>query len=103
MEEVLLDIEQCLNDRPLMCNEEDPDSPVLTPNTPVLGQGNAFPTEDDPANIDENVMRKRQKYIISCKEAVWKGGPKNISKHSERDVSLLRGIIKIVKNETWEL
>ena len=55
-----------------MYNEEDPDAPVLTPNALVFGQENAFLTEDDPANIDGNVMRKRKKYIISCKEAVSK-------------------------------
>ena len=72
LEEILLDVEQCLNNRPLMYNEEDLECPVLTPNSLVFGQENYFPTEDDPANIDEKVIRKRQKYIISCKEAVWK-------------------------------
>lgn len=39
LEEVLLDIEQCLNNEPLRYNEEDPDCPVLTPNTLVFGAG----------------------------------------------------------------
>ena len=56
----------------LMYKEENSECSVLTPNALVFGQENAFPIEDDPANIDEKVMRKRQKYIISCKEAVWK-------------------------------
>ena len=67
-----------------MYNEEDPDCPVLTPNALVSGQENAFPTEEDPANIDEKAIRKRQKNTISCKEAVWTKWSLNISKHSER-------------------
>ena len=70
LEEVLLDVEQCLNNEPLMYNEEDPDCPVLTPNALVFEEENSFPTEEDPANTDEKVLQKRQKYIISCKEAV---------------------------------
>ena len=72
LEEVLLDVEQCLINKLLMYNKEDPDYLVLTPKALIFGQENAFPTDNDPANIDEKVMRKRQKYIISCKEAVWK-------------------------------
>ena len=72
LEEVLLDVEQCLTNKPLMYNKEDPDYLVLTPKAPIFGQENAFPTDNNPANIDEKVMRKRQKYIISFKEAVWK-------------------------------
>ena len=71
-----------------MYNEEDPDAPVLTPNALVFGQENAFLTEDDPANIDGNVMRKRKKYIISCKESIWKRWSKNTQRilkaHRER-------------------
>ena len=53
LEEVLLDVEQCLSKKRLAYNEEDPDCLVLTVNALVYGQENAFPTE--------KVMRKRQK------------------------------------------
>ena len=85
LEKVFLDVEQCLNNRSLTYNDEDCGCAILKLNALVFGQENAFPTEDDPANNYEKVMRKRQKYIISFKKQYGKGGPKNTSKHSERD------------------
>ena len=67
-----------------MYNDEDSDWIGLTPNTRVFREENAFPAEEDPANIDENFMWKRQKYIVSYKKQYGKGGPKNTSKHSEK-------------------
>ena len=37
----------------------------------TLGKATSIP-EEDPDNIDESDLRKRQKYIIRCKEAVWR-------------------------------
>ena len=67
-----------------MYKEEDPDNPVFTTSVPVFEQEDSLLSEDDLVNIDEKAMQKRQIFIVSCKESVWKGGPKNISKHSEK-------------------
>ena len=40
LENVLLDVESTLNNRPLGYVEDDIDMPVLTPNTMILGQDN---------------------------------------------------------------
>ena len=66
--EVLTDIETTLNNRPLTYMEEDIE---LTPNLLVLDQQLIIPNEDSE-NIEDKVLRKRQKYIQKCKEAAWK-------------------------------
>ena len=69
--EVLTDIETTLNNRSLTYMAEDIEFPVLTPNLLPLGQQLIIPNED-PANIKDKDLRKRQKYIQKCKEAAWK-------------------------------
>ena len=69
--EVLTDIETTLNKTPLTYMEEDIEFPVLTPNSVVLSQQPIIPNED-PENIKDRDIRKRQKHIQKCKEAAWK-------------------------------
>ena len=69
--DVLTDIETTLNNRPLTYMEEDIDFPVLIPNSLVLGRQLIIPNED-PENIEDKDLRKRQKYIQICKKAAWK-------------------------------
>ena len=71
LEEVLLDVEINLNNRPLTYVEEDVQYPILTPNSMILGR--------DARTINENVIedeelgwRKRQKYVKRCKDLAWK-------------------------------
>ena len=84
LDEVLREIEKCLNNWLLIYNKKDSDYAVLTLNALVFGEKNAFPTKEDPANIDEKVMRKIQKHIISYKEAVWKRWPQEYLKALRR-------------------
>ena len=46
LEEVLLNVEVTLNNRPLCCVEEDVQLPVLTPSTMMFGQSKVIPEED---------------------------------------------------------
>ena len=69
--EVLTDIEKTLNNRPLTCMEKDIEFLVLVPNSLVFGQQLIIPNED-PENIEDKDLRKRQKYIQKCKEVAWK-------------------------------
>ena len=68
-EEIVLDIEVTLNNRPLMHVEKDIQMPLLTPNTLQYGQPLLVPEED----LDEDVpkMKRQQRYINKCKDAAW--------------------------------
>ena len=68
-EEIVLDIEVTLNNRPLMHVEEDIQMPLLTPNTLQYGQPLLVPEED----LDKDVpkMWRQQRYINKCKDAAW--------------------------------
>ena len=71
LEEVLLDIEKILNNRPLTYIEEEIDYPILTPNSLILGRDVSFPDAAPHESESETIM-KRHKYIRRCKEALWK-------------------------------
>ena len=67
-EEIVLDIEVTLNNRPLMYLEEDIQMSVLTPNTLLYRQPLLVPEED----LDEvPEIKRRQRYINKCKDAAW--------------------------------
>ena len=69
-EEVLLDVEVALNNRPLTYLEDDVQLPTLTPNAMMFGQPNLLP-EDDPVSIESKDLRKRAKYLRRCKDVLW--------------------------------
>ena len=71
LEEVPTDVETTSNNRSLSYIEEDIQFPVLTPILLVLGQTPVIPNED-PTDTEIRDLRKMQKYIQRCKEAVWK-------------------------------
>ena len=71
LEEVLLDIETILNNRPLTCIEEEIDYPILTPNSLVLGCDVNFPYAG-PHESESETIKKRHKYMKQSKEALWK-------------------------------
>ena len=56
-EEVLLDVEVALNNRPLTYLEDDVQLPTLTPIAMMFGQPNLLP-EDDPVSIESKDLRK---------------------------------------------
>ena len=62
LEEVLLDIEIILNNRPLTYIEEVIDKPILTPNSSILGFDVNFPDAARHENESET-MKKRHKNI----------------------------------------
>ena len=68
-EEIVMDIEVTLNNRPLMYVEEDIQMPVLTPNTLLYGQPLLVPEEDLDEDFPE--MKRRQRYLNKCKDAAW--------------------------------
>ena len=71
LESVLLDVEVNLNNRPLAYIEHDIQYPILTPNSMLLGRDTAM-LEEDPEENDKNSWKKRQKYIVRCKDAAWR-------------------------------
>ena len=68
MEQVIMDIERHLNNRPLTYVECESETQVLTPNVIMLG-GNAYPIEETEENTDElTAMNKR---LVSAKQHAW--------------------------------
>ena len=57
LEEVLLDVETTVNNRPLSYVEDDVQMPVLTPNSMQFGQPNTT-SEEEEAEIENVVLRK---------------------------------------------
>ncbi|XP_028419006.1 uncharacterized protein LOC114544621 [Dendronephthya gigantea] len=118
LEEVLLDIEVCLNDRPLSYVEEDLQFPILTPNTLIFHQTNTIP-EAQPHHCEEFDLRKRAKYLRKCKDAMWKRWSNEYVRglrerhnliHKVKQSKLLVGDVVIIKSEEknresghWEL
>ena len=68
-EEIVVDIEVTLNNRPLMYVEEDIQMPELTPNTLLYGQPLLVPEEDLDEDFPE--MKRRQRNLNKCKDAAW--------------------------------
>ena len=69
LEEVLLDIENTLYNRPLTYVEDDVEYPVLAPNVLITGQNLSLPNQN--LETENKDLRKRFKYIRKCKEAAW--------------------------------
>ena len=70
LQEVLLDVEVALNNRPLDYVEDDIELPILTPSSLLHMQPNTLP-ELEPNRIQDYDLRKRAKYLGKCKDAVW--------------------------------
>ena len=70
LEEVILDIELALNNRPLSYVEDDVQLPILTPNVMMFGVPNHLP-EEDADNVEDADLRKRAKYLRKCKDSLW--------------------------------
>ena len=69
LEELLLDVEVTLNNRPLCYVEDDVQLPVLTPSAMMFGQPKLIPEEDlDEEDAD---LRKRARYLRRCKDVLW--------------------------------
>ena len=70
LEEILLDIENTLNNRPLCYLKDHIQFPIVTPNTLVYGK-DMYNLGDDIDSVNGD-LRKRAKYIRMCKNNAWK-------------------------------
>ena len=70
LSDVVLDVEICMNNRPLSYLEDDIEFPILTPNSFVLQQSNVVP-ELEGHHIEDGDLRKRAKYLRNIKNHLW--------------------------------
>jgi hypothetical protein len=70
LEEVVLDIEITINNRPLSYVEDDVELPILTPNS-ILHMNSTYIPELEDHHIPEKDLRKRAKFLFKCKQAMW--------------------------------
>ena len=107
LEEVLLDVEVCLNGRPLSYVEDDVEFPILTPNTFMFHQTNAIP-ELQPHHCEEMDLRKRAKYLRKCKDVMWKRWSQEYLRglrerhdltHKDKQSKLSIGDVVIIKSD----
>ena len=67
LEDILIDIENCMNNRPLLYQREELEQLVLTPNT--LLRGKTTPVlEEDPETIGEEEVSRWMKFLQRSKE-----------------------------------
>ena len=71
LSEVLLDVEAQINRRPLSYVEDDIELPILAPLSFLFQCTNQI-TEQDTWRIGDPNLRKRVKYLKTCKENLWK-------------------------------
>ena len=85
--EVVLEVETQLNRRPLSYVEDDIQFPLLTPASFLFQRTNRLP-EQEPWREETVDLRKRAKYLRSCKDALWKpAGPVSIWPHLENGIT----------------
>lgn len=70
LEEVVLDVEVALNNRPLGYLEDDVELPVLTPHS-MLHMNPSYLPELEAYHVPDKDLRKRAKYLNKCKEVMW--------------------------------
>ena len=71
LQDVLIDVEVALNNRPLSYVEDDSQLPVLTPNSLLFGPPNLLP-ELEHHHLETPDLRKRAKYLKRCKDTMWR-------------------------------
>ena len=71
LEETLLDVETCMNNRPLLYQGEEFEQPVLTPNTLLRGKPTPI-LEEDLEKIAENGVTRRMRFLQRSKENLRK-------------------------------
>ena len=107
LQEVILDIQIVLNNRPLTYCEDDVEMPVLTPNMLIFGKANYLPDEE-PSDIQDRDLRKRAKYLRKCKDALWKRWEseyvralreRHNAMHSGKQAQLEKGDVVMIKGE----
>ena len=72
LEEVLLDVESFLNNRPLCYMGEEFETPVITPNLLLRGQPAPYLEENRDEMSDSEEMTRRLRYLKTCRDNVRK-------------------------------
>ena len=67
----MLDVEVKLNNRPLTYLKGDSELPVLMPNS-MLHINPGYLPELPAHQLPDKDLRKRAKFLLKCKEAMWK-------------------------------
>ena len=107
LEEVLLDVEIAVNNRPLTYVEDDIQLPLLTPNVMLHGQSNLLP-EVDVEGIEDLPLRKRAKYLRRCKNVLWSRWTgeyvrslreRHNLKHKSKQLTLKVGDVVLIQSE----
>ncbi|XP_068697519.1 uncharacterized protein [Montipora foliosa] len=70
LEEVVLDVEVALNNRPLSYQEDHVEMALLTPSSMLHLRPNHLP-ELSANHLQERDLQKRAKYLLRCKEVMW--------------------------------
>ena len=70
LSDIVLDVEIAINGRPLSYLEDDVEMPVLTPSSMLHLQPTQLPGLS-PHHLQGTDVRKRAKYLLRCKEAMW--------------------------------
>jgi hypothetical protein len=71
LEEVVLDVEISLNNRPLTYVEDDVELSALTSNLMMTGESYVLPDEERDS-MEEEEIKRRAKHVLRSKQAVWK-------------------------------
>jgi hypothetical protein len=107
LEEVLLDVEVALNNRPLQYVEDDVQRPILTPNSLLFVGSNAIP-ELQAHYLEDLRLRKRARFLSRCKDAVWRRWSteyirglreRHNQKNGTKKLKLSKGDVVIIKSD----
>ena len=107
LQDLLLDVEVALNNRPLNYVESDLQLPVLTPNSLMFHRPNQIPNPDYQ-DIEDVDLRKTAKRIERCKDMMWKRWTneyvrglreRHNLKHKTKHFTLKQGDVVIIKSE----
>ena len=66
LEEIVMEVEITLNNKPLSYIEDDIQMPILTPNTMIYGIA-ISEVEEDVSSMEEKDLRKRARHIQKSK------------------------------------
>ena len=106
-EEVLLDIELTLSNRPLIYVEDDVQLLLLTPNA-LIHRMNIVNLEEASDNIDEYELRKRSRCVQKCKEKAWTRWTSEYLKalreqhnlkHKSHEIQISKGDVALIKGD----
>ena len=107
LEEVILDVETTLNNRPLGYVEDDIQMPVLMPGAMLFGQPNQL-LEEEPETIGDIDLRKRARFLQRCKDVLWSRWTKEYLRalrerhnlnHKTNEMTLRQGDVVLIKGE----